>query len=791
MMLAIAASETSADSKNGPQPNSPEKVFSKSSDSGCESLRQFIIRLYGEEIHRQIRQLENFRLKKIHLLCSLTFLLRCRDSKVVPKFLKMKRIFKTPQSLRIYERMEFALLRERIHTTRKSLAILDEKLVSLHLLLSNRLKTCDWDNIDRLIQYKVDRRQVQCSSNQKKKFELSYKNCKVKDDNNRTIINLSDHHLSSEEHSVLSKGFNFAITPSVIPIEDIISQTEAAIRELPPDAAEEIRSECSRILQRAKPPQSNIASKERQAIKKLNRDKDILILPADKGNATVIMKTTDYNGKILDILNTNDYKKVTRDPTAQILRKTNQLIRSSTLHTDTKKRLYKSEALPPRLYGLPKIHKKEIPLRPIVSAIGSPTYNISKHLSHLLQPHIGKTSSYIRDSAHFIEKINQLKIDDNDLLVSFDVVSLFTKVPINDTLQHIEQLFSPDITSLYRQCLSTSYFQWNKEFYEQTDGVAMGSPLSPVVANFFMEKFEKQALDTAKLKPTIWLRYVDDTFVIWSHGKDELQRFLEHINSIHSNISFTMEKEKDGKLAFLDVLISRGNDHKLHHRVHRKPTHTDRYLHKDSNHHPSQKRGIIKTLTERARRICEPVYLSSEMNHLQLALQNNGYSRNYIKRAIRPPRRSVRKDEETPKGTAVLPYINRVTDRIGKLMRKHNIRTCFMPTNKIGDLLRSAKDTRDPLTSAGVYRIPCNCGDVYIGTTKRSVNTRLKEHMRHCRQIETEKSAVADHMWGQNHKILFDETQLLSNVTHYSTRIYREAIEIQKHKNSFNKKEES
>nr|XP_060632240.1 uncharacterized protein LOC132775540 [Anolis sagrei ordinatus] len=515
-------------------------------------------------------------------------------------------------------------------------------------------------------------------------------------------------------------------------------------------------------------------------------------MPADKGNATVIMHTEQYKEKIRKLLDPTIYKKLKQDPTAKITKKTNTLIKNSSINFDIRQQLCKSEAHPPRLYGLPKIHKDSTPLRPIVSAIGSPTYDLAKFLAAQLQSHIGLTTHYIKDSAHFIEKISNLKLNTNDKLISFDVVSLFTMVPVADTMALINQRFPEDITALFHHCLTTSYFQWDNEFYEQKDGVAMGSPLSPVIANFYMEHFEKQALGTATKKPTIWFRYVDDTFTIWSHGEGELNRFLDHLNSIHPNIQFTMEKENEGRLPFLDVLVIRKPDQQLGHTVYRKPTHTDRYLHKNSNHHPSQKRSTIKALADRAKRICEPHLLQDELNHLNWALQANGYSTSDIRRAARPRTSHESKDEDPPRGKVFLPYIKGTTDRIGKLMRKHNIQTIYKPTKKIQQMLRSAKDKRDPLTCAGVYRIPCSCGQVYIGTTKRSAQTRIKEHERHCRLLQPEKSTIAEHLMNQpGHSILFENTERLDHTNNHHVRLHREAIEIHKHVDNFNRKEET
>jgi retron-type reverse transcriptase len=99
-------------------------------------------------------------------------------------------------------------------------------------------------------------------------------------------------------------------------------------------------------------------------------------------------------------------------------------------------------------------------------------------------------------------------------MVSFDVVSLFTNVPIVDSLELLSQRFEDDVLALFKHVLTSTYFCFGGQFYEQTGGAAMGSPLSPVIANFFMEDFEKKAIEQATHKPVCWFRYVDDTFII-------------------------------------------------------------------------------------------------------------------------------------------------------------------------------------------------------------------------------------------------------------------------------------
>ena len=176
---------------------------------------------------------------------------------------------------------------------------------------------------------------------------------------------------------------------------------------------------------------------------------------------------------------------------------------SQTLHNC----LRPSATVCPKFYGLPKIHKPNVPLRPIVASIGSPTYALAKYLAEILKPVVGKTEHHVVNSKEFVTKIEQIRLGKNDILVSFDVVSLFTNVPVEEACNIAKERLLSDITlsqrtnlspenvhDLLKLCLTTTCFQWREKFYEQTNGAAMGSPLSPVMANLFMEEFEKKAL---------------------------------------------------------------------------------------------------------------------------------------------------------------------------------------------------------------------------------------------------------------------------------------------------------
>ena len=131
-------------------------------------------------------------------------------------------------------------------------------------------------------------------------------------------------------------------------------------------------------------------------------------------------------------------------------------------------------------------------------------------------------------------------------------------------------------------------------YYKQVFGTAG----SAVIANLVMKDIEHRALTTTPISPSFWKRFVDD--VISAVSQDEIVVLLQHLNSIEPSIQFTVERETNGKLPFLDTYVQRTTDGKLETVVYRKPTHTDKYLSFNSHHPRSHKRSVVTTLFQRA-----------------------------------------------------------------------------------------------------------------------------------------------------------------------------------------------
>lgn len=150
-----------------------------------------------------------------------------------------------------------------------------------------------------------------------------------------------------------------------------------------------------------------------------------------------------------------------------------------------------------------------------------------------------------------------------DLLVNLDIVFHFTRVPLKPILELLESCFVGLVVALFQYVLRTTYFLYQEDkFYEQCEGVSMGSPLSPIIADFYMMESETIALDAAPFNPSFYKHYVHNTLLVCSHGIDRLNEFVA-LNNIQGNIKFTIEIEQADCLPFWHILISRNHDRTL------------------------------------------------------------------------------------------------------------------------------------------------------------------------------------------------------------------------------------
>ena len=215
------------------------------------------------------------------------------------------------------------------------------------------------------------------------------------------------------------------------------------------------------------------------------------------------MDKTEYKEKVNTMLNdAHTYEKLQADPTSsykrKLIEKLTKLEKDGKITEDQYKYLYPTSEATPRLHCTPKIHKANNPLRPIVDYTGSIGYNTSRALADLLGPLVGTTEHHVKNSKELAEELSSVTLEQEDIFNSHDVVSLFTKTPIQETLTIITErldkdlkkrtnLEVDDIIDLTVFISTTTYFSFRGQLFKQKFGTAMGSPVSPTLANFFME----------------------------------------------------------------------------------------------------------------------------------------------------------------------------------------------------------------------------------------------------------------------------------------------------------------
>ena len=214
------------------------------------------------------------------------------------------------------------------------------------------------------------------------------------DMNKRWVVNLSSQPLTEVETKLLAHGPNFAVTSRSPPTIECVTAIEEVCQKLEQGEAEELRVEVKAILKKFPPPKPNITREEQKVMVKLRKDDTRIVLTVDKGLALVVMNKEDCEKKAEELLSQTTYNNINNDPTTRYKNKLISLLKTiktqGGISEALYKKLYPTGAGDAKFYGLPKIHKKQTPLRPIVSSIGSVSYATSRELARILKLLVGR-----------------------------------------------------------------------------------------------------------------------------------------------------------------------------------------------------------------------------------------------------------------------------------------------------------------------------------------------------------------------------------------------------------------
>lgn len=425
---------------------------------------------------------------------------------------------------------------------------------------------------------------------------------------------------------------------------------------------------------------------------------------------------------------------------------------------------------PPKLYGLIKLHKDNLPIRPVVSYVKAPCKNLCTELIKPILEHTKFSATFaLKNSQDLINKIKNLEIPHNSKLLSFDVKSLFTSIPPKEVLNlisckldenHINPVIKWELLQLLNLCIDQNYFQFGGDFYNQTTGLAMGNPLSPLLAEIFMNNLETEISKHYLFKNCIyWFRYVDDILICFNGTERQLSNLHNYINTVHPNIKFTIETETNKSINFLDLTISHhGKKHEF--AIYHKPTHTDTTIHATSCHPLNHKLSAYNSMIHKL--ISVPMSKQNfdlELNRIYKIAINNGYSINLINSIL------IRKQKDHTmsliypkiiqkerKNYRSITYIGNISEKIARLVNTNTNRViAYKTNNSIGKYIKNNKDKTNRSSNSGIYKLTCECGKSYIGQTGRTFEKRISEHKKHY-EGNSNCSAYANHCITFNHK---------------------------------------
>ena len=428
-----------------------------------KSVADIIRGRYGKDTLAKIRSLEklDFKLRKCDL--DIEFLQICLENSLVPNFLKFKVTNTALKSSKAYRDCQSKLLKQELSNKRSLRRTKNIEIKRLKNELVHCLSVVDFTHIISLFNKSNDATLSKCKDVQRNKlYKLGYfERDKKTNDPDQVIHNFSTYHLSDEEKSLLAKGLNFSIPPKSINFADYMTPFETLFKDVKGCDVSKLNLDLLRIdLKRIAYStfhkynflkELNLSKPEYDALKKLTSNEDIVIHKSDKGNSVVIVNRTDYLKRMQEMVDDaskfekvsvqegKDYNQMIKE-TKEVDSLLSELLTKHAISADQREKLSPKGPNPARLYGLPKIHKPPVDglpkYRPIISQIGSPTYQIAKFLLSFIQP-FTENEYTVKDTFHFVSML-----DDKDhrlIMASLDVESLFTNIPLDETIDIVSK----------------------------------------------------------------------------------------------------------------------------------------------------------------------------------------------------------------------------------------------------------------------------------------------------------------------------------------------------------------
>lgn len=778
-----------------------------------------IRRTYGAETTTRMKKYHSNQYKISSLKNRKLFLIKCRSHALLPHHIaeNIGRTFetieymdpRTAQQIRNQcKRLGNKILSMEISVTIKNLNRLLSYQAQIKDSLIGSLPGDIWFEFSSRMHIAYNRAFHDIRRTQQRKFDFLFNSQFVKlQTKPHWFKNLSQTTIPTNVAEFLSLGPNFSIEPTrkEVPILKILAEVETTSYENLPVSKSIVSNRVANLITNFINKQECRANQFQllfnQSRKFLKENAEIMITRADKGNVTVCMDVHQYTQLSLNILSdTEFYQPINRDPTTTFQQKANKLIvqlkKDNMVTPEEAKQLMIYNSKPARFYGLPKIHKPQLSLRPIISSISCPNSKIANLATTILSKSYNKNNRYyISDSFQFSEFINNFELPYGYVLVSFDVVSLFTNIPLQLLIDSISDKWS----SISQHCkipyfrfiklvdfiFHSTYFTFNNRFYKQIYGTPMGSEVSPIAAQYVMDMVLDKCIAKLPFKIPFIKKYVDD--IICAVPEQTVAYTLYILNSFHQKIQFTVENETNFSVPFLDTLVIR-RDTVVVTDWYTKPTSSGRYINYFSYHSHRMKTNVILNMKNRILKLSNPEFHNTNLQKLYRIMKQNSYPSWLLKKIIFgvPTRNPIDRRqiavELTPAAFTYksLPYYVGLSDRIASLFNQiPGIKFAYYNCKKIGDIYTSLKDKTPPLQQSDVvYSVKCgDCPKIYIGQTGRNLSARITSHRSDIRLNKT-SCQLSIHSNTSLHSPDYSSVKILDVERHWKKRLFLEMVRI-------------
>lgn len=783
---------------------------------------------YGQEAVNHLKNIRRLQKKINNVKNQKIFLLRCRKNHVVPRHIQqnIKCIFNLlPKNARLARRIENTV--SKLKRDIINLEIADayhshtDFILRLTKAKNEANKVLPTKVVEDFIKYQhpqLEKSFMETREQQIKKF-TALKEQQASDHiiGNPEVKNLSTANLPINVNKFLSLGPKFAIQPSntEYPLKKAVTDIEFGINHMMITNEEKnrYRGEIVNVLSNFKadqklkfmPVPGGQQYQETRKFKKQNPK--LLITSADKGNVTVIMENEEYKNKMKQLIGDEaTYKKLEEDPTKTYQGKSNRLVKhlfdQGYIEDKERKELNCWNAQPPRIYGNPKVHKKDIPLRPIVSCINSPSTNISIFVTSILNQLADSLHYNIKNSTEAANRLKEVILPDKYQLLSLDVTSLFTNVMKERVIRAVEcrwnlvstftSIPKMEFRNMINFIFESSYFQYEEEFFQQIAGSAMGQNSSPIFSDVVMHDILNEFEEKLQFELPFLMKFVDDNLT--AVPEDEIDNTMILLNSLDENIKFTYERESEGKIPFLDLLVIReGNRIKID--FYKKPTSSNRILNYRSHHPMSQKIGIIKQLKNKIIENCSPEFHQKNLKLIRDRLLQNNYPKNLVNNILFNNLNNEKKEEEKEKGNnnkktryVKIPYHKTLAPKFNHIFRDTDVKLAFYNTKTINNMFSQTKSKR-PINDEieVVYEVPCSsCDMIYYGQTGRTIEQRMSEHQRDILQ-KKKHTGLSQHVYNnKEHKINWEGVKIVEREPNTEKREMLEMLTIINSNNTMN-----